>query len=158
FGAGDCAAPTPVRRPRPAATVLSGLPASTRPPWGASPTSSTPRLPHLVDTFGRPVMTTPRYPIQPCVRATARARADRPGAATVTRPASTSGERIKAGTKFKTLSKPAAVIGGATTLALAASTTAMAASWMRADLTAIAGAPAAAGNPDGYTTNLTGQG
>src|SRR5262249_3577649 len=104
FGARDRAAPTPGRPPRPAATLLSGLPASTRPPWGASPTSSTPRLPHLVDTFGRPVMTTPRYPIQPCVRATARARADRPGAAIVTRPASTSGERIKAVTKFKTLS------------------------------------------------------
>jgi len=50
------------------------------------------------------------------------------------------------------------VIGGATTLVLAASATAMAASWSGADLTAIAGAPAAAGNPAGYTTNLTGQG
>jgi hypothetical protein len=30
--------------------------------------------------------------------------------------------------------------------------------WMGADLTAIAGAPAAASNPDGFETNLTGQG
>ena len=51
-----------------------------------------------------------------------------------------------------------AKIGGATALVLAASTTAMAASWSGADLTAIAGAPAAAGNPAGYTTDLTGQG
>ena len=67
-------------------------------------------------------------------------------------------ERIRSVRKFKTLSTSAVVIGGATTLVLAASATAMAAGWSGADLTAIARAPAAAGNPAGYATDLTGQG
>ena len=66
--------------------------------------------------------------------------------------------RSRTAVRFKALPRSAVVIGGATALVLAASTTAMAASWSGADLTAIAGAPAAAGNPAGYTTDLTGQG
>src|SRR5262245_27206877 len=58
---------------------------------------------------------------------------------------------------FKTLSR-SALIGAAATVVLVASATAMAAGWTRADLTAIAGAPHAAGNPAGYTTDLAGQG
>ena len=45
-------------------------------------------------------------------------------------------ERIRSMRKFKTLSTSAVVIGGATTLVLAANATAMAASWSGADLTA----------------------
>ena len=60
--------------------------------------------------------------------------------------------------KFKNSSRSAVLIGGAAALVLAASATAMAASWTGADLTAIAGAPAAAGDPFGFTTDLTGQG
>ena len=60
--------------------------------------------------------------------------------------------------KIRTLSTSAVLIGCAAALVLAASGPAMAASWARADLTAIAGAPAAAGCPFGYSTDLTGQG
>jgi hypothetical protein len=60
-------------------------------------------------------------------------------------------------TKLRAFSERAAAVL-VFTFVLMASTGAVAAGWSKADLTAITGAPAAAGVPMGYTTNLNGQG
>jgi len=67
-------------------------------------------------------------------------------------------ERTKSARKNKIITKGTVVVCGATALVLAASATAMAAGWSAADLTAITGAPEAAGDLVGFTTSLSGQG
>jgi hypothetical protein len=66
-------------------------------------------------------------------------------------------KRITPMTKLRAFSERAAAVL-VFTFVLMASTGAVAAGWSKADLTAITGAPAAAGVPMGYTTNLNGQG